>query len=346
MSDPAAPLLHFGGPDRPPRHLRNLLRARIDAVPVGGEIDWATYYFRDRDLAEALIAASDRGVSVNLHMEGHPRRFDVNKAVLKRLRRHGLGGGFHVHAPVMPGLAGLHPHLHSKIYAFSHPVPTVLVGSFNPSGDEPEDPGIIAEIGDQDRGHNLLAEFAEPVLYRRLVAHVRKLGHSPVRLRVAQNRPVRGEQATAYFYPRLKTGIINAEVETLGAGDRISGAISHLKKGKLVDGLIAAAGRGVSVRLVVHDTERRVPEATVTALARAGIAITRYRHPDGLPLHAKFLVIDTAEAATAWFGSFNYNPRSRWLNREILLSSTHLAIAEGLSARLAEIEREIGEFGE
>ena len=48
----------------------------------GGAIDWATYYFRDRDLAAALIAASDRGVAVTLHVEGQPRRNGANAAVL------------------------------------------------------------------------------------------------------------------------------------------------------------------------------------------------------------------------------------------------------------------------
>lgn len=122
MSEAAPPRLHFGGPDRPPRCLRTLLRERVDAVPGGGEIVWATYYFRDRDLAAALIEASDRGVRVTLHVEGHPRRKDVNAEVIGMLRRHGLKGGLHVHSPSLELLSSLHPHLHSKIYIFSHQI--------------------------------------------------------------------------------------------------------------------------------------------------------------------------------------------------------------------------------
>lgn len=324
----------------PPRHLRTLLRERIDAVPPGGEIAWATYYFRDRDLAAALIAASDRGVRVILHVEGSPRRADANREVIAMLRQHGLGGGLHVHAPLVPAL---HPHLHSKIYFFSHPAPTVLVGSFNPSGDIPEDGEVIAEIGDQDRGHNLLVEYGDERLTRPLRDHVFGLDRLPARLRVDQNRAVRADTSTAWFYPRLCPGIIDRHLGALESGSAISGAISHLKWGFLARGLARAAHKGASVRLLVHDTMRRVPSDTIVRLAKAGVEIERYMHPEGLPLHAKFLLIKEPNAATAYFGSFNYNPRSRWLNHEILMAGRHPAIVEGLAARFETIRAETSE---
>ena len=344
MSDPPRlhSSLHFGGPDRPPRHLRDLLKARIEAVPAGGEIVWATYYFRDLDLAEALIAASDRGVHVHLHLEGRPRRASVNRAVLARLGGHGLAGGLHVHAPLPFPLSRLHPHLHSKIYIFSHPAPAAYVGSFNPSGDVPEDDAVIAAIGDQDRGHNLLVEYGEPALVEGLRAHVLGLGRIAARLRQGQNRAVEAGATTAWFFPRLRPDIIDRHLASLGPGSRIRGAISHLKTGLLTRDLARSARAGACVRLIVHDTERRVPEATIAALATAGVEIARYRHPDGLPLHAKFLLIDEPDAvSTAYFGSFNYNARSRYLNRELLVRSREPVVVGGLAARFDEIAGEI-----
>lgn len=338
----APPRLHFGGPDRPPRHLRNLLRARIDAVPAGGEIIWSTYYFRDRDLAQALIAASDRGIRVIVHVEGQPRRASVNHETLAMLRAHGLHGGLHVHVPPFQILSPVHGHLHSKIYVFSHPEPSVLIGSFNPSGDDPEDAGIIAEIGDQDRGHNLLAEFTEPGLVQGFRSHLVGLDRLALRLRPDQNLPVTGEQATAWFYPRLRPAVIDRHLEALQPGSIIRGAISHLKRGFLADKLIQAARIGVNVRLIVHDTERRVPAAAVTALKDAGVEIARYMHPDKLPLHAKFLLVQESAIRTAYFGSFNYNPRSRYLNNEVLIASDHAALYGELLQRFAEIEDELG----
>ncbi len=61
VTDTAASV-RFGGPDREPRALRNLVAAAIAAVPSGGRIHWATYYFRDRQLALALVEARGRGV--------------------------------------------------------------------------------------------------------------------------------------------------------------------------------------------------------------------------------------------------------------------------------------------
>jgi phosphatidylserine/phosphatidylglycerophosphate/cardiolipin synthase-like enzyme len=63
----------FGGPDRPRGCLRDLLAQRIEAVPPGGAIDWATYYFRDRRLAGDLIRARERGVEVRVTIDGRPR---------------------------------------------------------------------------------------------------------------------------------------------------------------------------------------------------------------------------------------------------------------------------------
>jgi len=336
--------VHFGGPDRPPRALRDLLEQRVNAVPPGGEIIWATYYFRDEALASALIAASDRGVKVRLHMDGHPRTPQVNEAVLKKLQAHGLHGGLHVHAPAVPALSSVHPHLHSKIYYFSAPEPVVLVGSFNPSGNDPEQPEIIAKIGDQDRGHNMLVELDEPSLVHALKEHVHNMRRPWARFRPAQNRPVASAQAHAWFYPRLRPAVVDRHLGALEDGARIFGAISHLKSGVFVKCLFEAARKGAAVRLLVHDTERRVPQATVDALSDAGIAITRYRHPEGLPLHAKFLLVDEGGERTSYFGSFNYNPRSRFLNREILLANRSTCLFDSLSERFDLIKEEAETF--
>jgi phosphatidylserine/phosphatidylglycerophosphate/cardiolipin synthase-like enzyme len=338
----AAPDVRFGGPDPPPRALRDVLHAAIEAVPAGGTIDWATYYFRDVALADALIAASDRGVRVRLAVEGSPRRAGVNKGVLARLAAHGLGGGLRVQQPGR--FPKLHPHLHLKIYAFSHPLPVAYVGSFNPSGDTPEDADIIAEIGDQDRGHNLLIGLTDPVLYAGLAAHVGRLvraGASSLdRFRADQNHPLASGDTAVFFFPRLDPAVIEPDLDAAGAGTTIRGAISHLKSGPLADRLIAAARRGARVRLLVHDTERRVPTAAIERLAAGGVRVARYVHPERLPLHAKFLLIESAATRISAFGSFNFNPRSRWLNHELLVRSTDVAIAAALGDRFEAIAAE------
>jgi hypothetical protein len=342
-----SPPVYFGGPDLPERALRDLLKARIQAVPAGGWIRWATYYFRDLDLAAALAAAASRGVDVRIAVEGQPRRSDVNDDVITLLRQGMPPRSLCVHEPRSGPLAKVHSHLHAKIYAFSHPYPHALVGSFNPSGNEPEDPEVIAEIGDQDRGHNLLVELADPVLVRGLSAHVDGLcglnGSMAARFLPSQNDVLRSADTSLYFFPRLSTGVLD-KVLARNKASLIRGAISHLKSGQLAGMLEKAARSGTRVELLVHDTERRVPQAAIARLSAAGVNIRRYVHPDKLPLHAKFLLLESPAQSQAFFGSFNFNPRSRYLNHELLVQSRNAGLVATLNARFDAIAREADGF--
>ena len=327
--------MEFGGPDLRPRRLRDLLQAQVDSSPPASRIDWATYYFRDRALAQALINASDRGVEVTLVLESDPRLEGANDAVVAMLSNHGLGGGLHLYRPA-PFDRG---HLHAKIYAFSHP-DVAWIGSFNPSGDQPEDPDVVAEIGDQDRGHNLLLGIEQPKLTAALRRHVRKLaGWTPVplRLRPHFNHTIGDGVTWLYCYPRLFTNPVERSIARLNEGDRLRGAISHLKQGMLTDQLVAAVGRGAEVELLVHDTERRVPSALVGVLAGQGVEIVRVRHPEDLPMHAKFLLVEHAGAQRAWIGSYNFNKKSQRKNAEILLRTDDLETFAALEQRFGQI---------
>lgn len=336
--------LHFGGPDHPPRALSMRLLRLITESVAGDRICWVTYYFRDRRLARALMEAADRGVQVSLLVDGSPRRKHANDAVLSMLRAHGLRGGLTVHEKPAWGRK-LHPHLHAKLYLFAGRELVALVGSFNPSGDEPEeDPDIIAEIGDQDRGHNMLVEIGDPAMVAALeqqAALWRKHSGSPLlRFRSLQNRVMQDEKLRIYPYPRLHASVAEPEISTLVSGDRISGALSHVKPGPFTRALAAAAARGVAVNLIVHDTERRVPEAMLLQLAQQGIRVRRYRHPQGLPVHAKYLLLQGAAVQCGYFGSFNFNTRSRLLNIELLARCTEPQALASLHERFAALERE------
>jgi hypothetical protein len=327
--------VEFGGPDLPPRRLRDLLQAEVDAAPSGSRIDWATYYFRDRALAEALIGASDRGVRVKLVLEPDPRRAGANDAVIAMLQEHGLNGGFHLYRPWRSDKG----HMHAKIYGFSHSGLS-WIGSFNPSGDEPEDADVIAEIGDQDRGHNMLLGIRSEKLTSALSRHVERLaGWSPIPpfLRPAFNLAVRDGGTKLYFYPRLFPYPVERSIARLAAGDRVHAAISHLKEGELTRQLASAVGRGVSVELLVHHTVRRVPSELVDQLAADGVQIVRVAHQDGLPMHAKFILIDSRVERTAWIGSYNFNKKSRRHNAEVLLRTDDPAVVTSLEDRFLAI---------
>jgi phosphatidylserine/phosphatidylglycerophosphate/cardiolipin synthase-like enzyme len=316
--------IHFGGPDRPPGCLRKLLAERVEAVPPGGAIDWVTYYFRDRRLAAALIRARGRGVQVRITLDGRPRTPRANEAVIRMLRGE-LGGGLRAVTHPMDGAPWgklVRPRLHEKLYCFSHPEPIAFVGSFNPSGDDPEEePEVLRAIGDQDRGHNLLVGLRDRTLVDGLVKHARGLHgcrHGAFdRFRPASNHELRSDGLAIHFLPRVRPDPVIALLRRCGAGHRVRIAASHLSGPTSVGVLRALAGRGASVEILAEPTLRRVPPKAEEQLRAAGVSVRRVVHPDGLPMHAKFALIDGREERRAVFGSFNWTEPSRRFNREI-----------------------------
>lgn len=318
--------VHFGGPDLPAYRLRDLLAERIAAVPPGGAIDWVTYYFRDRRLAEGLLRAHRQGVKVTVTLEKHPRTAHANDAVAAMLSgQSGLGPGFRsLSLPKIPVPFGIarRPYLHEKIYCFSHPRPTAFVGSFNPSGDGSEDDrAIIDEIGDQDRGHNVLVGLADPLLVGRLVEHARWIHGARYllfsRFSNRANRTTTGKGIEIHFWPRVRPHPVLQFLLRLGPKARIRIAASHLKGRSALKAILRLASRGASVEILAEPTLRRVPAEVERILAQGGIPFRRVTHPDGLPMHNKFVLAEKGNQRWIMFGSFSWTDRSFRLNHEI-----------------------------
>ncbi|WP_022684305.1 phospholipase D-like domain-containing protein [Sphingobium bisphenolivorans] len=322
--------MFFGGPDQP-RRLRDLLEERINAVPAGGEILWVTYYLRDERLAAALVRAHRRGVNVKVAVEGAPRLKSANSAVIRLLqdRESGIGSGLRVvHR-------ALFRHLHEKLYCFSHPRPVALVGSFNPSGNEPEDERVIGKIGDQDRGHNYLVELAGAEVGP-LMDHARQMHECPrllfQRFVRHTNETVVTDSTTIYFFPRLGNPL-PGRLDALQAGSRLRIAVSHLRDGSIADLLVRLAKRGVHVELLTEATTRRVPRRIEKRILAGGVSFRRFHHPQGFPMHSKFLLAEGPGERWAAFGSFNLTLTSRWLNNELLAISKDEALFDAFARR-------------
>ena len=52
-------------------------------------------------------------------------------------------------------------------------------------------------------------------------------------------------------------------------------------------------------------------------LTQAGIPFRRVTHPEGLPMHNKFVLAEKGSQRWVMFGSFNWTDRSYRLNHEI-----------------------------
>lgn len=327
--------VHFGGPDLPPCRLRNLLAERIAAVPPGGTIDWVTYYFRDRNLATELLLASRRGVKVTVTVEKRPRTEHANDVVAAMLSGpNGLGSGFRSlslrKVPVSFGIAH-RPHLHEKLYCFSHPEPIAFIGSFNPSGDGlQDDRAIINEIGDHDRGHNVLVGLTDPMIVGRLVEHARWIHKARFlllhRFSRCANMAIKGKDIEIHFWPRVQPHPIFRFLYRLGATARIRIAASHLKGTSVVNAIKKLASMGAFVEILAEPTLRRVPIEVEKELRLAGIPFQRFTHPEGLPMHNKFVLAEQGSQRWVIFGSFSWTDRSYRLNHEIgaISSNDHL----------------------
>lgn len=105
----------------------------------------------------------------------------------------------------------------------------------------------------------------------------------------------------------------------------------------VLEPLVAAASRGVRIRLLVPGREHvdkpisaRTAESAFPALLEAGVEIYRYRPT---MLHAKATVIDDHLVA---FGTPNLNGRSFQRDRELMIVAEDEDLAEGLTARFEQ----------
>jgi cardiolipin synthase len=108
----------------------------------------------------------------------------------------------------------------------------------------------------------------------------------------------------------------------------------------LIAGLIAAAGRGVDVRVITngpftnHKITWRAGQATYMQLAEAGVKIYEYQPT---VLHAKVMTVDHAWAT---LGSANFDDRSLVLNDEFNISVTDPDIVAALDQQFwRDLER-------
>lgn len=333
--------VHFDGPDLPRGNLRDLLARRIAETPAGGRIDWVTYYFRDRKLAEALLAARRRGVEVRLTLGTRPRIADANDAVLRLLQgKGGLDEGLRlVSLPGLPTLGGKswRPQIHEKLYAFSHPHPLAFIGSYNPAGDQPEErPDIVREIGDHNRSHNLLVGVHAPALTEVLIGHAQRLHGKPPGLLhrfAAGAADFEAAGTTLCFWPRLGRHPLMAFLRQFGAGARIRIAASHLRAKAGIRALAALVGRGADVEVIGEATQRRVPQRTERRLAACGVRFRRLNCPQGVLMHLKFVLAEAGGARWAVVGSFNWTYPSFWLNHEIAAISDDPGLFQALDER-------------
>lgn len=342
----SGPDCYFGGPEFSRGALRDVLLTHVENTPPGGSIDWATYYFRDRELARALVGAKRRGVNVTLVLERRPRIRRANEEVIKILKAAG-GLGDDLQLVNLPGLPAPNgkvwkPQFHEKIYCFSHPRRVALVGSFNPSGDQQEKhPDVIADIGDHDIADNLLVGLTGDRIVTAMQQHIRDFRRNPPGLsyRFSHNKmPILDKGVRAYFWPRLGSHPVISHLSQVSSDARIKIAASHIRDTSSIRVLHDLAKRGVRIQIVVEATKRRVTPKAEASLRDAGIVVRRIATSGTpVPMHLKLVLIEDEKSTLSIFGSFNWTKPSIYLNHEIAVFSDSHKLFSELSSRWDQI---------
>ena len=259
--------------------LLDLLERQITRQQNGDTIGLTTWSFYSQRIADALIAAHRRGVTVRVVLD--QKKWDV--AAVKSLRRvlgTSTASGSYVAAPYPQST-------HTKVATFSHDE-TVLISSGNVSNPAQWNHTVVIQSAD---------------LHRQTAAWVHRLGTGSgmVYTRVAT------PDITLHFYPGtvdpVLTAIQNAD------GEPISVQMSLWKgtRGEiLADALVEAHRKGSPITV---NTGAPWSDA-VRAVAAAGIDIVNTRRATGGRAHAhdKLLVVGD----DVYTGSANWNalPRS------------------------------------
>jgi len=324
--------LYFGGPSKAPRRLRDVLAAKIEAQAADDMIIWATYYFCDFDLAQRLMNAYDRGVKVQLVLQEKPRFKSANQPVINLLKSHPIWSGVTLYNPK----GKLKGNLHSKIYVFKGAVSSAFIGSFNPSGDGAGNAELLTEIGDQDRGYNLLLELFNLKLIETLANLALEIGDKNGSFwRRTQGQVFQSPSGYITSFPHLRPlRHLKGPIwpNPISAQTQVRIAASHVK-GRLLRFLMRGVLRSeASVKLLTHHTERRAPSETIERFRHLGADVRRYRSPENFPMHAKFILSERKVSETqavekrVRLGSLNYNLKSLWLNDELIFDSDNPAL--------------------
>ena len=338
--------VHFGGPDLKKYALRDILLDCINQTPASGIIHWICYYLNDRSILDALANAATRGVSITIFIEATPRIPEINRASIEYLRNHAPAQIKIILADKKPAWEyfGLHwrPHFHGKLYYFSHPNPHVLLGSYNPTAgaDELSDQ-LLGEIGDHSISHNALVDISDNIAVSIFATYINSLHQrwfrSIARCTPSHNQTHHAGDWDINYLPRLRTHPIQRLLTKNDKPAVVKCAISHLKGPGIRRTLLNALRSGKEIEILLDSTQRRVSREHLSFLEQNNIRYYQPTLPPNCLMHNKFILCESENEASVTFGSYNWSARSRYLNHEIIASTSDGSIVSRFKQRWEKI---------
>ncbi len=338
--------IYFGGPDLQPNLLRDTLVHAIHQTPSGGEISWICYYLNDRAVLEALVEAARRNVDISIIVDANPRIIAINQSSINFLEKHAQSSIKLIAASKKMAWeyvgVNWHPHFHSKVYYFSHPTPHAFVGSYNPTAGQGELPiELINEIGDHSISHNVLVDIVNPFAVRHLKQYLtqmyRRWNRTFARLSTSHNQPYADQAWTINFLPSLRTHPALRLFDRIDPHATVKCAISHLKGPGMMRTLTKALKRSKNIEILLDSTNRRVSKDYLSFLRSNQIKFHQPNMPEHCLMHNKFILSQSKDVQEVLFGSFNWSTRSRYLNHEIVVSTTDAHVVKAFSDRWNQI---------
>ena len=332
--------IYFGGPDLKQYLLRDVLVDSIRNTPTGGHISWMCYYLNEPKIIQTLLDAANRGVNIIIFIDANPRVPEVNLPCIAQLRQQSSIKVITAQKKPIWEYFGVnwHPHFHAKLYYFSHPNPHILIGSYNPTaGSEQLSHDMLQQIGDHSTSHNVLIDIADLDITRNLNRYTcnmqkpwyRKLA----RVLPSHNHCYRNGEWEINFLPRIRPHPIKALLNKKDDNAILRCAISHLKGPGIMGALTNALRLGKKIEILLEPSERRVSKNYLSFLERNQIPTYRPTLPKYCLMHNKFILYKTDNEQRIMFGSFNWSARSRYLNHEIIASTTNNTIFSAFQER-------------
>lgn len=318
--------IYFGGPDLTKNHLRDTLQQHIEAIPSGGKICWMCYYFNEPSLLDTLLAASQRGVHIDLIIDGNPRTPEINQLTIQKLTLQvpPLINIIKVKKKPFWEYLGIHwhPHLHSKLYYFSHPFPHVLIGSYNPTaGLDYLSQEMLEKIGDHSISHNVLVNITDSVsvdtLHKYFSDMQQPWNRRLSRILSSHNQTHNSNQWQLDFLPRLASHPIDTLLKNQDPNATVKCAISHFKGPGILRSLKSAIKIGKNIEIILESNPRRVSKQHLAFLDCHKIKYYQQKISENCLMHNKFILYESEKENCVMFGSFNWSARSRYLNHEI-----------------------------
>jgi PLD-like domain len=339
----------------------------VDDAVAGSKIRIGMYQWSHTKPAEAVVAASKRGVDVHVVLDEEANEvapsaadgaddvdagFDADAADAAdaklafnsaiEILREGLPSGSITYCTRGNGSCQGTGINHNKIYMFSK----LSDGSEN----------VVVQSSANLTTHllhnNLVISRGDKALYDGYVTYYDALEARHENL--DYYRHFDGDHAIAYMFPRAEGDTITSILDNVHCTKtsivRITMAFWDDYRMDIVDGLRDLVKHGCDVRVNMRKAGTNVSASVIANLKSAGVKVGEYPDQHGANIHSKYLLIDsdyettsgTAHRKLVWTGSHNYTEGALRDNDEVLLRVDDPTVFADFLANWNTIHDQIG----